>query len=149
MAENLFDTLNLFFSNLNFQSKKRIWYRKENDGFIVCQFQRFRFDLKGSGFLNFGVVFTKSNGSSAPKSEDTWDLRGRYKSMILQPNMDELFPIELTHADDKTKLQLALTNIQNVIIPYLTKYSVLDNLVNDVNNKEFDYSRAVTKITPK
>jgi hypothetical protein len=149
MAENLFDTLDLFFSNLNFQSKKRIWYRKENDGLIVCQFQRFRFDLNGSGFLNFGVVFAKNSSRTAPKGEDTWDLRGRYKNIILQPYMDELFPIQLTHADDKDKLRLALTNIQEVIIPYLMKYSVLDNLVNDVNNKEFDYSRALTRITPK
>lgn len=148
MMEDLFDTLNLFFGTLNFKSKKRIWYRKENDGFIVCEFQRFRFDLQGSGFLNFGVVFIKNKRSTVPKGEASWDLRGRYKGIIEQPNMDELFPIVLIDPNDKQKLQVALTNIKEIVIPYLIRYSELKNLVNDVNNKEFDYSRALTKITP-
>lgn len=149
MTENLFDILNSFFNDLNFKSKKQMWYRKQNDGFIVCKFQRFRFDLKGSGFLNFGVVFTTSNSNTAPKGEDTWDLRGRYKGITEKPNMDDLFPIEVTNAKDKKKIQLALTNIKEIIIPYLIRYSELANLINDVNNKEFDYARALTKITPK
>jgi hypothetical protein len=59
MTENLFEILDSFFGDLNFTIKKRLWYRRENDGFIICQFQGFRFDTKGSGFLNFGLVFVK------------------------------------------------------------------------------------------
>jgi len=148
MSENLFDILNAFFNSLDFKSKKRLWYRRQNDGFIVCQFQRLRFHLEGAGFLNFGVVFTSSNGNNVPRGEETWDLRGRYKRIIEDPYMDELFPIEITNVSDKKKLHLALTGIEEIVIPYLNKYSKFDHLINDLNNKEFDYARALTRITP-
>lgn len=148
MSENLFDILNAFFNNLDFKSKKRLWYRRQNDGFIVCQFQRSRFHLEGAGYLNFGVVFTSSNGNKVPKGEDTWDLRGRYKGIIENPYLDEIFPIEIIYANDKKKLRLALTAIEQIVIPYLIKYSKFDHLINDLTNKEFDYARALTRFTP-
>jgi hypothetical protein len=94
------------------------------------------------------VVFTSSNGNKVPKGEDTWDLRGRYKGIIEKPYLDEIFPIEIVNVDDKKKLHLALTGIEEIVIPYLIRYSKFDHLINDLNNKEFDYARALTRITP-
>ena len=146
-TENLFDTLDLFFTGLNFKAKKRLWYKQLNDGFIVCQFQRFRFDSKGSGFLNFGVVFmTKDKRIRVPGGEDTWDLRGRYNA-IAEDNIEETFPIELTSESDKEKVRVALSKIKEIVIPYLERYSELRILVNDLKEKKFDFSRALTRIS--
>ncbi len=90
MTKNLFDLLTFFFTNLDFKSKKGLWYRREKDGFVVCQFQMFKFDTKGSGFLNFGVSYITGKEKNIPKGEESWDLRGRYKSIIESPNIDEI-----------------------------------------------------------
>ena len=56
--KNLFDSLDEFFVHRNFESrKKRKWFKKEGNVILVCEFQRFRYDLEGSGFFNFGIVF--------------------------------------------------------------------------------------------
>jgi hypothetical protein len=73
-------------------------------------------------------------------------LRGRYKSIIENPHFEETFPINIETLADKEKVDVALTSIREIVIPYLTRYSVLNNLVNDLREKKFDYARAVTSI---
>jgi hypothetical protein len=148
MKADLFEILDNFYINHKFESKKRRWYKKENDGFIICEFQKFKYGSDGSGFLNFGIVFDTAKNIKIPKGEESWDLRGRYKTILEKPNISELFSVEIKSEREMQELKLTLANIENIVIPYLVYYSKLDNLKNDLNNRRFNYSRALTKIQP-
>lgn len=138
-----------FFVELGFSGGKNKWYKKANDGIIVCEFQRFRFDLNGSGFLNFGIVYPTLARTKlrVPGGEDTWNLRGRYKGLSNLHYSEEIFPLKISSDEEKRKVTGALRNIENLIIPYLVKYSLVENLFSDLEAGQFDHSRALTSIT--
>jgi hypothetical protein len=123
-----------------------LWHKKFNDGFIVFEFQRSRYDFKrNSGFLNFGISFHLLIKIRAPKGEETWDLRGRLKNLETRPFVDVLFQIEMDF-EEKEKLAKVLKRITLETIPYLERYSTRANLVDDLRDKQFDFARALTKV---
>lgn len=148
MLGNFLEILDQFFARHEFTKNKLIWYQKKNDGFIVFQFQKFKYDPEGSGFINFGLVFnTHQKSVKKPGGEDTWDLRGRVPRFGTTPLADGLFKIAISDTE-KQKVDLVLIGIEKEIIPFLEHYSQLSNLIDDLKNKKFDFSKALTRIVP-
>ncbi len=140
MREIAIKELNDFLKEKGFKKTGLVWYLKNNDIYLLCEYQGSR--ISKSFYLNFGLYFsllTYENFTKIPKSDD-WHFVGRY-NQILKGFVDApetQISLENTETDILLNLNNVKVKIEKFILPYLLQMQdykyFKDNFPDDFNH---------------
>ncbi|MEM6526026.1 MAG: DUF4304 domain-containing protein [Bacteroidota bacterium] len=127
------------------KSKKRTWMKSRNDALTIFQLQKSRYS--DSYFLNVGLYFAElSKGNVKPSSIDDWHAEGRFEAITENTDFTGLFTENLNEENHPKMIQMFSDLYVEKVVPFLNKYSVLDNLKKDITANTFDYGKMVVAI---
>lgn len=143
--QNTLTLLDDFFQRNDFLKKTNYWRKPVNDCIIVCNWQKSRFDEYG--FLNFGLYYPSlaSKKTKSPKISEC-HIEGRFKTIIGEPKSIESIPLNPDSDQELNMVVGVIDKIDQIVLPYLYKYSVLNDLRADLRDGNFDFSKMLVGI---
>lgn len=119
--------------------------KSRNDALTIFQLQKSRYS--DSYFLNVGLYFAElSKGNVKPSSIDDWHAEGRFEAITENTDFTGLFTENLNEENHPKMIQMFSDLYVEKVVPFLNKYSVLDNLKKDITANTFDYGKMVVAI---